>query len=130
MRLDTTGWAGTDFTADNGATLLVPGSLDWDDTRVAEPHEIVPAVMKRGSVLVCTGGVFHAGGENRSDRDRIGLNLTYALGGYSLGYFTPPLPPGDGPAVVGPEWMLGAGDRARGFSDVELLARITQRVTG
>jgi hypothetical protein len=73
-------WAVTDFTADNGATQLVPGSLDWPDSRETQPHEIVPAVMKRGSVLVYSGGVFHGGGENRSDGDRIGLNLTYTLG--------------------------------------------------
>lgn len=27
-------WAVTDFTADNGATQVVPGSLDWPDARV------------------------------------------------------------------------------------------------
>ena len=154
-------WAVTDFTAENGATQLVPGSLDWPDSRVTEPHEIVPAVMKRGSVLVYTGGVFHGGGENRSTMDRIGLNLTYtlgwlrqeenqylscppaiartldpalqavlgyAMGSYALGYFTPPLPPGQGPEVVGPEWVLGAGDGLSGFSDTELLASITAQV--
>jgi hypothetical protein len=73
-------WAVTDFTAENGATQLVPGSLDWPDSHVTQPDEIVPAAMKRGSVLVYSGGVFHGGGENRSAADRIGLNLTYPLG--------------------------------------------------
>ena len=154
-------WAVTDFTAENGATQLVPGSLDWPDSRVTEPHEIVPAAMKRGSVLVYTGGVFHGGGENRSTLDRIGLNLTYtlgwlrqeenqylscppaiartldpalqavlgyAMGSYALGYFTPPLPPGQGPEVVSPQWVLGHGDGLSGFSDSELLASITAQV--
>ncbi len=154
-------WAVTDFTAENGATQLVPGSLDWPDSRVTEPHEIVPAAMTRGSVLVYTGGVFHGGGENRSTMDRIGLNLTYtlgwlrqeenqylscppaiartldpalqavlgyAMGSYALGYFTPPLPPGQGPEVVGPDWVLGQGDGLSGFSDTELLASITAQV--
>ena len=73
-------WAVTDFTAANGATQVVPGSLGWPDDRVAAPAEITQAVMRRGSVLIYTGGVFHGGGANRSDGDRIGLNLTYTLG--------------------------------------------------
>ena len=35
--------------------------------------------MKAGSVLVYTGAVFHGGGENRSQDDRFGLNITYSL---------------------------------------------------
>ncbi len=73
-------WAITDFTPENGATQLVPGSLDWPDARKPEPHEIAPATMQKGSVLIYTGGVFHGGGANNSDGDRIGLNLTYTLG--------------------------------------------------
>ncbi len=129
-------WALTDFTTDNGATRVVPGSSDWPDDRKAEAHEITQAVMDAGAVLLYTGTVFHGGGENRSDGDRTGLNITYALGwlrqeenqylscppdiartldpelqeliGYSmgqyaLGYYTPPLPPGDGPEIVPPE---------------------------
>jgi ectoine hydroxylase-related dioxygenase (phytanoyl-CoA dioxygenase family) len=73
-------WAMTDFTAENGATQVVPGSTDWPDDRQAEPHEICQAIMSAGSVLLYTGSVFHAGGENRSNEDRIGVNLTYTLG--------------------------------------------------
>ena len=36
--------------------------------------------MKAGSVLVYSGSVFHGGGTNNSDQDRIGLNITYTLG--------------------------------------------------
>jgi len=36
--------------------------------------------MPAGSVLLYTGSVFHAGGENRTQSDRIGVNLTYTLG--------------------------------------------------
>src|SRR5439155_6237832 len=46
-------WAISDFTADNGATRVVPGS--HRDARVPEPfgdQATVPAVMRRGSVLV------------------------------------------------------------------------------
>jgi ectoine hydroxylase-related dioxygenase (phytanoyl-CoA dioxygenase family) len=72
-------WALTDFTEENGATQVVPGSVDWPDDRRAAPEEICQAVMKAGSVLLYTGSVFHGGGENRSDGDRIGVNLTYSL---------------------------------------------------
>lgn len=73
-------WAVTDFTRANGATQVVPGSLDWADQRKPEPHEIGYAEMRAGSVLIYTGGVFHGGGANVSDSDRIGLNITYTLG--------------------------------------------------
>ena len=134
-------WALTDFTAENGATQVVPGSVGWLDDRKAEPHEIARAEMKKGAVLVYTGSVFHGGGANvTADEDRWGLNITYSLGwlrqeenmylscpphmareldpelaalvgyamsNYALGYYTPPLPPGEGPETVPPEHALG-----------------------
>lgn len=72
-------WALTDFTKENGATHLVPGSWAWPEDRRAQPDEIAYAVMKRGSVLVYTGSVLHCGGANRSEEPRIGMNLTYCL---------------------------------------------------
>lgn len=73
-------WALSDFTAENGATRVVPGSTRWPDDRAPTEAEITQAVMKAGSVLVYTGSVFHGGGENHSAADRIGLNITYSLG--------------------------------------------------
>lgn len=73
-------WALTDFTAENGATQVVPGSHRWDWSRHAEPHETTQAVMPKGSVLIYTGSVIHGGGQNRSDGERIGINITYCLG--------------------------------------------------
>jgi hypothetical protein len=32
--------------------------------------------------------------------------LGYAMGSYALGYFTPPLPPGQGPDVVPPDFLF------------------------
>jgi hypothetical protein len=72
-------WAMTDFTQENGATQVVPGSPGWVEGRRAEPHEIGYAEMKAGSVLVYSGSVIHGGGENRSSGDRIGINITYCL---------------------------------------------------
>jgi hypothetical protein len=73
-------WAMTDFTEENGATQVVPGSPNWAEGRRAEPHEIGYAEMKAGSVLLYSGSVIHGGGENRSDHDRVGVNITYCLG--------------------------------------------------
>jgi len=70
----------TPFIPANGATRLVPGSPTWAEGRRAEPHEVTCAEMSPGSVLVYSGSVIHGGGENSSDADRIGLNITYALG--------------------------------------------------
>jgi len=150
-------WAMTDFTEANGATLVVPGSPAWPDKRRAEPHEIGFAEMSAGSVLVYSGSVIHGGGENRTDEDRIGINLTYclgwlrqeenqylscppriartldprlqalvgyAMGSYALGYFSPPLPPGEGPEVAPPQVALG--DKAEGWG-ADLLEQVNAR---
>ncbi len=71
-------WALTEFTAENGATRVVPGSHRWDWERKANDGEITQAVMPSGSVMIYTGSVIHSGGENRARGDRIALNLTYA----------------------------------------------------
>lgn len=70
----------TDFTADNGATRVVPGSHQWDWDRRAQDDEKCQAEMSQGSVLLYSGSVLHSGGENRTDTSRMGLNITYCLG--------------------------------------------------
>lgn len=73
-------WAVTDFTQENGATQVVPGSNHWEAGRDANPDEVQYAEMKAGSVLIYSGSVIHGGGANIADHDRMGLNITYALG--------------------------------------------------
>ncbi len=73
-------WALSDFTEENGATRVAPGSSTLPEDQLPTDDQVCQATMKSGSVLVYTGTVFHGGGENRSDGDRIGLNITYALG--------------------------------------------------
>ncbi len=73
-------WAISDFSPDNGATLIVPGSHRWDTARKAEPDEVVSAEMRAGSILFWAGGTLHGAGENRSNDWRYGVILTYSLG--------------------------------------------------
>jgi ectoine hydroxylase-related dioxygenase (phytanoyl-CoA dioxygenase family) len=75
-------YAVTDFTAEVGATRVVPGSHKWDDyQREAQPHEICQAVMPTGGGMIYTGRVLHGAGANvTADRTRFGLHLSYVLG--------------------------------------------------
>ena len=73
-------WALTDFTAENGATHCVPGSHVWDWSQKPQAEQVCHAEMTKGSVFIYSGSVLHAGGENRSNTARLGLNLTYCLG--------------------------------------------------
>lgn len=73
-------WAMTDFTPTNGGTRIVPGSPGWEEERRADDDEKTQAAMGAGSVLLYTGSVIHGGGENRSDADRTGINITYKIG--------------------------------------------------
>ncbi len=150
-------WALTDFTRENGATQVVPGSTDWPDDRQPTPDEIGYAEMSAGSVLIYTGSVFHGGGANKSNGDRAGINITYtlgwlrqeenqylscppeiakdfdpelqamlgyAMGSYALGYFTPPLPPGQGPEVVPPDFLFNG--KAPAWGD-EMYEKVSAR---
>lgn len=71
----------SDFMAENGATLVIPGSHLWDDERQPLLSETVQATMKAGSVLIFLGSTFHAGGANTTEseyRTAVGLALDAA----------------------------------------------------
>jgi Phytanoyl-CoA dioxygenase (PhyH) len=75
-------WAIDDFTAENGATNILPQShrdapipLDRFDY-----SGCFPAVMPAGSLCMFLGSLFHGGGANLSDRPRLGVILEYCAG--------------------------------------------------
>jgi len=70
-----------DFTTDNGATLVAPGSHRWKDDRYPASHELCPAEMKAGSAVIYLGNTFHGGGENKTARSsRRAMHVSYCLG--------------------------------------------------
>lgn len=74
-------WALTDFTEENGATHVVPGSHRPINSGIyVDLSHSKPAVMPKGSALFYLGSTWHGAGENRSNESRIGLINTYSLG--------------------------------------------------
>ena len=133
-------WAIDDFTEDNGATWVVPGSHHWPDEREPQADETCQAIMQAGSVLLYGGAVIHGGGANHSSASRLALLLHYTLGwlrqeenqylscppevaarlsprlrallgyskgGYVLGFFSEPVPGGEGLELAPPELLFG-----------------------
>lgn len=71
----------SDFTVENGATQVVPGSHLWEAGRTPEPHEIGRAAMKAGSAVYYLGSTIHGGGANNTETDaRRGMFYGYVVG--------------------------------------------------
>lgn len=74
-------WAFTEFTADNGATRIIPGSHKRDGSPTfGQVYDTVAAEMRRGSVMIYDGALWHGGGANTSDRTRLGVAMNYCAG--------------------------------------------------
>jgi ectoine hydroxylase-related dioxygenase (phytanoyl-CoA dioxygenase family) len=81
--------AWVDFTRENGATRLVPGSHRWPDverpvtgrSRQAQDDELVYAEMPAGSAVIYLGTTIHGGSANLTESTmRRGAHLSYCLG--------------------------------------------------
>jgi ectoine hydroxylase-related dioxygenase (phytanoyl-CoA dioxygenase family) len=73
-------WALDDFTEENGATLVVPGSHRTAPEQRPDDAAAVPATMPAGSVMLYSGTVWHGGGANRTSERRLGVILEYVVG--------------------------------------------------
>lgn len=95
-----------DFTAENGATVVVPGSHQWPYDRRAQDDEIVPAAMPAGSAVVYLGSTIHAGGTNSTADDwRRGIHISFCAGWLRTEE--------NQYLVVGPDRARGLGPTAR-----------------
>jgi ectoine hydroxylase-related dioxygenase (phytanoyl-CoA dioxygenase family) len=78
-------WLLDDFTNENGATRLVPGSHrsgrlpadDMDDTHAPHPDQIV-LNAKAGTVVVFNGHTWHGGTQNHTSNPRRAMTFAYA----------------------------------------------------
>ena len=79
-----------EFTRENGATRVVPGSHRWPDRNLSPIEQVLRdrpsddriayAEMPAGSAVVYLGGTIHGGGPNTTDVPRRGTHLSYCLG--------------------------------------------------
>ena len=73
-------WALDDFTIENGATRVVPGSHKWQkfaSEGLVHPDE-VRVTIRKGSAIIFNGNLWHGGAENTTEESRWGVALGYA----------------------------------------------------
>jgi ectoine hydroxylase-related dioxygenase (phytanoyl-CoA dioxygenase family) len=71
-------WPLCDFTAENGGTVLVPGSHRWAKEFPGPDAPKITIEMPAGSALLYSGNLWHGGGANHTDQPRLGVVLHYA----------------------------------------------------
>eukprot|EP01084_Bolivina_argentea_P251141 421093_1 len=69
-------WAIDDFTEENGATVVIPGSHKWDNNRVPNRNidTLIPVVMNKGSCVCLLSTTWHAGGANKTNKSRLAIS--------------------------------------------------------
>jgi len=75
----------SDFSRENGATVVVPGSHRLPAHEVLrgadlDPDEIAHAEMERGSGMIYSGKVVHGAGHNATDGWRYGMHVSFVVG--------------------------------------------------
>jgi ectoine hydroxylase-related dioxygenase (phytanoyl-CoA dioxygenase family) len=104
-------WPFAPYRAENGATVVWPGSHRRQDESNISPSEAIAAEMEPGSALVFLGSTLHGAGANRTLKPRTGMVVSYALGW---------LKPYEN------QWLVYPPNVARGFSP-ELAALVGYR---
>ncbi len=72
-------WALDDFSADNGATEVIPGSHLWEEHQQASEATAVKVIMPKGSVVLFAGNLIHRGGANDTASSRLGITPQYTV---------------------------------------------------
>jgi ectoine hydroxylase-related dioxygenase (phytanoyl-CoA dioxygenase family) len=73
-------WPLSDFTAENGATRLAPGSHKWPRELIEQyDGSVVPAEAPPGSAILWLGSLLHGGGGNTTPMPRRGVVMSYSL---------------------------------------------------
>ncbi len=104
-------WPFTPFTAENGATLVWPGTHGAQCQTNPDRSHAISAAMNPGSALLWLGSTLHCGGSNRARLPRAGVVVSY-----SLGWLKP----------YENQWLVYPPDIARHFSP-ELAALVGYR---
>lgn len=78
-------FAVTEFTAQNGATRMIPGSHLWPAGREpTEADEVLDLEMPRGGFAVWLGSTWHGAGQNLTNKPRLGVDM-----GFNCGWLRP-----------------------------------------
>ena len=75
----------SDFTEDNGATVVQPGSQavtagTYRDHGANQDYPVAYAAMPAGSGMIYTGKVVHGAGANTTDELRYGMHVSFVVG--------------------------------------------------
>ncbi|GAC32633.1 phytanoyl-CoA dioxygenase family protein [Paraglaciecola polaris] len=70
-------WAIDEFTDENGATVIIPGSHLLGQEIVTDRSQTIPVVMPAGSVVFFLGTTWHGGGANQSESTRLAATCQY-----------------------------------------------------